>query len=321
MRENLSTSSNSFIALSTILCIALGLFGYFSSVYFELIVASILIVTVGLPHGATDLLLTKYLTGNSSISDTVSFLSKYLLVIFSYGVVWYLMPIVAFTVFIIISIYHFGQSNLNFIQTENRIIRGLAYVASGSFVILTPLCIHYDTAGAIIENMIGSTLLINDIAISALPRELFLINVWLIVFLFFNNWISKKDFLLQIIGISLLLLCFYWLPLIIGFTVYFVFWHSYGSMIDQIRFIKSKEDGFTWWQYYLNALPITIIAVLIIIGAFKINTILSTDLSIIEVFFVLLSMFTLPHILLIEQLYAQVKASLTTLRVVVSTSN
>jgi Brp/Blh family beta-carotene 15,15'-monooxygenase len=318
MRKNLNISSNGFIALSTMLCVALGLFGYFSSESFELIVASILIIAIGLPHGATDLLLTKYLTGNSSISDTVRFLSKYLLVISSYGVVWYLFPTVAFTVFIVISIYHFGQSNLNFIQTESRIIRGLSYIASGSFVILTPLCIHYDTAGTIVENMIGSSLLLDTDTISALPRQLFIVNVWLAVFLFFNDWISKKDFVLQLIGISLLLLSFYWLPLIIGFTVYFVFWHSYGSMIDQIRFIKSKDDSFTWWRYYLNALPITIIAVLMIIGALKINTVLSTDLSIVEVFFVLLSMFTLPHILLIEQLYAQFKESFKTHRVAVS---
>lgn len=290
----------------TIVFIVCGMFGFFESSIVEIVVAAILIITVGLPHGATDLLLVQYLSTDKYQQSVKQTLIQYLGLIGFYGTIWFLLPQLAFLLFIIISIYHFGQSNYNFIQVENKAIRTIIYMVSGSFVLLTPLCIHHEIAIPIIETISGTTTYsFNTMIAETLPRELFLINLWLLIFLFFDKWITTEVFIYQLISISLLLFCYCYLPLILGFTIYFVFWHSYGSMIDQIEYIRTKKEDFTWWKYYQNALPITFLAVVMIAVSYWINVTWAINFSIIELFFILLSLITLPHILLIEQLYAR----------------
>jgi len=297
--------SNILTIGTTIAFIVCGMFGLFDSPIIEIVVAAILIVTIGLPHGATDLLLVQYLSKDKYQVSIKQTLIQYLGLIGFYGLIWFLLPKIAFLLFIIISIYHFGQSNYNFIQVENKIIRTIIYLISGSFVLLTPLCIHHEIAVPIIETISGTTAYsFNAGIVETLPRELFLINLWVLIFLFFNNWIKSEAFVYQLISISLLLFCFYYLPLMLAFTVYFVFWHSYSSMIDQIEYIRTKKEDFTWLKYYQNALPITLLAVILIGAGYWVNVTWSINFSIVELFFIMLSLLTLPHILLIEQLYS-----------------
>lgn len=297
--------SNILIIGITSIFIICGMFGVFSSTTVELIVAGILIIIIGLPHGATDLLLVQYLSTDKYKPNLKQTLTQYLGIIGFYGLIWFLLPQLAFLLFIIISIYHFGQSNFNFIQVESKIIRTISYLISGSFVLLTPLYIHHEMAIPIIETISGTTAFSFDLATAQiLPIDLFLINIWLLIFLFLNEWIGVEELVKQLVSISLLMLCYSYLPLILGFTVYFVFWHSYGSMIDQVEYIRTKKESFTWLKYYLNALPITFLAVVLIAIGYWVNITWSINFSIVELFFIMLSLLTLPHILLIEQLYA-----------------
>lgn len=294
---------------ATVAFVICGAFGLFDSSVIEIIVAAILIVAIGLPHGATDLLLVKYLSTDRYNEQSVSqALLHYISLIALYGLIWYFMPELAFVLFIIISIYHFGQSNYTFLQVESKLTRTVGYIASGSFVLLTPLCIHHEIAIPIIETISGTTAFsFSATTAETLTRALFLTNIWLLIFLYLNNWITSETLAYQLVSIVLLLLCYWFLPLILGFTIYFVFWHSLHSMVDQIDYIRTKENDFTWLKYYKNALPITLLAVVLIAGGYWINITWSINFSIIEVFFVMLSLMTLPHIILIEQLYANFK--------------
>lgn len=297
--------SNILITIVTIAFIFCGMFGVFDSSIVELTVAAILITIVGLPHGATDLLLVKYLSTDKYKHSVKRTLIQYLGLIGLYGLVWFLFPQLAFLLFIVISIYHFGQSNYHSIQINSKAIRTISYLISGSFVLLTPLCIHHEIAIPIIETISGTTAFsVDAITAQVLTKDLFLVNLWVLVFLLINEWISAEEFVYQLISTSLLMFCFHYLPLILGFTVYFVFWHSYGSMVEQIEYIRTKNESFTWSKYYGNALPITFLAIVLIGTCYWINITWSINFSIIELFFIMLSLLTLPHILLIEQLYS-----------------
>jgi Brp/Blh family beta-carotene 15,15'-monooxygenase len=175
---------------------------------------------------------------------------------------------------------------------------------------LTPLIIHFELTMNIIEGMTGiSSLPIDYKVISSLPRSLFIINIWVLFYFFSKQRISKKDLLLQILNVILLLFAFYYLPLIMGFTLYFVFYHAYGSMLDQMTFLKQQELNFLWKMYFKNALPTTLLAIGFIITCFVVNDYFDFGYSIIQMFFVILSLFTLPHILLIEQVFSQTKVT------------
>jgi len=277
---------------------------WFDSMFMELVVAGILIFMIGLPHGATDLLLFKYLKEEPQKVNYTKFLIGYLGLIAVYGIIWVLFPKLAFGLFLLISIYHFGQSNLSFIKIENNGIRLFLYFLSGSFVILTPLSIYFETTMNVVQGITGiNSLSIDYPIIKLLPLTLLILNIGALFYFFSENYINKKALILQLVGLALLMLAFYALPLILGFTVYFVFWHSFGSMIDQVKFIRKKSVNFSWLSYFKNALPFTIIAILFIVFCFLGNHYFELGFTIVQIFFVILSLFTLPHIILVEQIY------------------
>jgi Brp/Blh family beta-carotene 15,15'-monooxygenase len=305
MKEEISISSNLFICIATIICSLGGLMNWFDSMSIELVVAAILILTIGLPHGATDLLLFRHLKDEPQKVNYTKFSIGYLSLIAIYGVIWVLFPKLAFSLFLLISIYHFGQSNLSFIKIKNSGVRFFLYFLSGSFVILTPLSIYFETTMNVVQGITGiSSLSISHSIIKLLPRTLLILNIWVLFYFFSKNYINKKALILQLIGLALLMVAFYALPLILGFTVYFVFWHSFGSMIDQVKFIRKKSVNFSWLSYFRNALPSTIIAIFFIAFCFLGNNYFELGFTIVQIFFVILSLFTLPHSILVEQIYA-----------------
>lgn len=315
MKMQLNLKSNVFIFIATISCIIGGLMNWFDTILVEMIFSASLIVIIGLPHGATDLLLFEYLVDEEDTKGYLKFLTVYLGLIAIYGLIWFLFPKFALLAFILISVYHFGQSNWNFIKMDNQIIKSLMYCLSGSFVLLIPLCIHHDLTFDVIKGITGITVLsVNNELILSLPRALFILNIWALFYFYSKEWLSKKALLLQVSNLILLMFAFYSLPLILGFTVYFVFWHSFGSMIDQLDFIKRKEVSFTWLQYFKNALPTTIIAILFIISCVGLNIHFELGFTLVQIFFVILSLFTLPHILLIEQIYGNEKVEIPEVR-------
>ncbi len=78
-------------------------------------IAIILIVGIGIPHGATDHLVFKYLSEyNSCTACQIRFYLIYIFYALVYAIFWYLFPCFSPVTFIIISIYH-----LELISKEN----------------------------------------------------------------------------------------------------------------------------------------------------------------------------------------------------------
>jgi Brp/Blh family beta-carotene 15,15'-monooxygenase len=87
----------------------------------------------------------------------VIFLAGYLGIVASYALLWYLSASVALLLFLVISAYHFGQSNLEHIHLpESSVFRLSAYVVSGIFVIFLPIIMHYGEAALILNSMLGA---------------------------------------------------------------------------------------------------------------------------------------------------------------------
>jgi len=73
---------------------------------FKMLIFSLILL--GVPHGALDLYIEKKNISNEfSKSDKVLF--KYLLNIIVYALLWYISPIAALVIFILITAYHFGE--------------------------------------------------------------------------------------------------------------------------------------------------------------------------------------------------------------------
>jgi beta-carotene 15,15'-dioxygenase len=278
----------------------------------SLIIALVLIVFIGIPHGANDHLLFFNLI-NRRIDEknhkSNLFFGSYIGLILLYVVCWYLFPTFSLGLFILISIYHFGQSNLYTSPIESKFIKLISIFLSGSFVLLTPIFAHIETALPVIQTLAKNPSLItlpeeigNKLSISV---GILMIIHWVILMLTKN--INLKNGLQEIINTSLLFGLFYYSPLWIGFAIYFTLWHAIPSIEDQINFFKTSRANYNLGKYIRDIFPFSLIALLGLYLAFQFSGNYISVNQGIALLFSFIAVITLPHMILMGLLYQHVE--------------
>jgi Brp/Blh family beta-carotene 15,15'-monooxygenase len=92
-----------------------------------------LILLLGIPHGAIDNIL--FLENNNT--RPLYFYAAYLTAIAMNGVIWFIAPVLSMLGFLLLSAYHFGQSQLGQYRLHQRIAAPLIQLSWGLTVILT----------------------------------------------------------------------------------------------------------------------------------------------------------------------------------------
>ena len=81
-----------------------------SNPYFDYAFTFIFMFLLGIPHGAGDHLLIQKQKKDQGLSfSLLRFMGSYLAVMLLYGLMWYYFPKISFVIFILISIFHFGE--------------------------------------------------------------------------------------------------------------------------------------------------------------------------------------------------------------------
>ncbi|MEQ8704812.1 MAG: Brp/Blh family beta-carotene 15,15'-dioxygenase [Phaeodactylibacter sp.] len=296
------------IAFAAVL-ISLLIPGWLSNV--QLIIALGMILLIGIPHGATDYLifqqLSRPLWGSRELTR---FYVNYILLMAGFALLWWLFPVVALLVFLGISIYHFGQSNWNYVAFESKAEGAGTHLLWGSFVLFVPILWHYEAAAPIISNIMSAPApYITEPWREAVSIVLLVLNLWLCVYYYVQSRITRKEFMDEVVNLFALALLLINLPLLLGFAIYFVCWHSLSSMMDQIRFFRRQVRSYSISQYIRNALPLSLAAIgsLAIFALVQIKMDISLNIGMV---FVFISVVTLPHMILIDQLYQEGDPSL-----------
>lgn len=267
----------------------------------ELIFAFALILLIGIPHGATDYLLVVNMR-NNSIDKLKSwkFILSYLAIMAVYALLWYLFKSFAFALFILISAYHFGEA-----QLVNSGLQGMTARLSHLLWGFTVLIILFS------PHMIEMKSLVVPYLIS--PSEfhffesnyLYILAVLVICTLSLLYTGSKKQLLVESANLMLLFIIAYNTSLLLGFAIFFTFWHSYDATLFQVLKLKRKENNFSIVKWLKAAAPYTILSwmgiVTIVLGCYY----LEINMPSITLFFVLVSLITLPHVLVMSRFYAQ----------------
>lgn len=264
-----------------------------------------MMLMLGLPHGATDHGLFDLLVKDKSTNKGVSFYLAYLMVIGAYGLVWFLLPMVAFGIFIFMSVYHFGQSNWADIKYESATQARLHYVLWGAGILLTPIILHGGEASAIVATMTEYTIPPPSTEfVQLIIGGLASLNVLVLMIYYFQGLLTTRRLAKELLAYGVLILMFLTNTLLLGFTVYFVFWHSLTSARDQLRFFQRRLSPSARKQLFGEI-------ALVVIGALAFCLIVwlgpgpeaALRPGVIGGVFVFISLVTLPHMLLVEQLY------------------
>jgi Brp/Blh family beta-carotene 15,15'-monooxygenase len=279
------------IALQLILIVVVYLFSF--AVDVQAIFCGILLCTVGIPHGSNDHL---YRTDKSNFG-MIKFLGIYLGTMFLYLGLWWIAPLLALILFFVISFHHFGQSNF-----ENDAINYLPSWLWGIWVLVFPVLLHWNEAVGIFGQMLSSDNLVTP-TVFAEPPTIADFNwpmaamITLGVFYFLSLIIYERQNIVHYIVQFVLITIWYLVtPLLSGFIIFFCLWHALQSMRHQAMYFKQSTGG-TLMEFLKAMLPFSLLALI----SFAVY-VYFRGFQIAEAF-ILLSMITLPHVLVMHRLY------------------
>jgi Brp/Blh family beta-carotene 15,15'-monooxygenase len=243
----------------------------------------IILVTIGIPHGAIDHLLVNPKIGKNEL---IKFITKYLIIIAAYILVWYFLPKTALLLFILMSAYHFGQSH--FIRQKVDKFKSISYFMLGVFYLCVIFWGDYETTATIL----GNTVNIENWEYlgSFIIPTLFLLNTALLLFV-------QKDKKIKV-WVEMIILgpILYAVPLLLGFILYFGFWHALPSMLVEYKTLKHHFTGNKILSFISSLLPfslISLVGIALILGVFS-NRMEEEEL--IMMFFILVALISAPHI-------------------------
>ncbi|MFM9837507.1 MAG: Brp/Blh family beta-carotene 15,15'-dioxygenase [Cyclobacteriaceae bacterium] len=279
------------IALQLILIVIVYWFSF--AVEVQAIFCGILLCTVGIPHGSNDHLYRP----DKSIMGMFKFLSIYLGTMLLYLGLWWIAPLLALILFFVISFHHFGQSNF-----ENESLRYLPSWLWGMWVLVFPVLLHLKEATGIFQQMLASNNLSTSSSFveqSSLADFNWPIMVMIIlgaIYLVSLIVYERQSFFHYFIQFGLITLWYFVTPLLFGFIIFFCLWHALQSMRHQAMYFKQSAGG-TLLEFLKAMLPFSLLA-LLSFGVY----VYFRGFQIAEAF-ILLSMITLPHVLVMHRLY------------------
>jgi beta-carotene 15,15'-dioxygenase len=269
------------------------------------------ILLLGVPHGAADLLVaTQHATDEKKSFSTFYFLVNYLARLLVFGAILWFFPLIGNFMFIFFAAYHFGETDLYKFDTKTFV--GKIFVISYGMLILSVILInHFEEVKPIFQMFKAGETHINLINWIDTHRQLIMISC-LAFFLFCTViYFSKKsnafnqDFLIQLIPILFIL---YKLPMVLGFTFYFIVWHSIISLNNIVNYLR-KDGMFSFVHIakqigFYSVLAIVGIVLFGFTGLMWIN-----NNATMGYVFLGLAVLTAPHMQVMHEMYCSIRAS------------
>lgn len=266
-------------------------------------IALFLVISIGILHGANDILLIQK---TNFISKSNKFLSEiiYTLIVLFAIAVFYFIPFYALIFFILFSAYHFGEQHLSNFYLLNRLKLLKA--------------IHHFLFGLTILGMlfwfkpIVTNQVVFDLAHFEVPiiwyQYIFIVSlicsiVVASLLLFFKAY-QLAALSAEYIMLLLYALVFYFSPLLFGFAIYFALWHSLPSLSDQIEFVYKVNflEGFK--RYFKDAAMYWLVSVI----GFAVFLYFFYETKLFYSFlFTFIAAITFPHVIVMGKMFNYLK--------------
>jgi len=285
--------------------IGLWITSYFSG-NLEIFFGFMLIFSFGILHGSNDILLIESLSTSRTKYPFVKILVTYLIIVLAAVVVFYFVPLIGLTLFIVFSAFHFGEQHWEHrnLQVANWLLNSF-YTIYGMFILLLLFIVNtsevIEVVSSITDYDLSEALVTYSFIVIATTFGL------LVVYLFlkskpFKDLIFKELFYLLVFGILFKASTLIW-----GFTIYFIFWHSIPSLFEQVSFIYGDYNKKTILKYCKSALPYWVIS---LIGIAIVYYIFKDQKLFYAIFFSFIAAVTFPHSIIINRMFKQKKTQL-----------
>jgi len=302
-----SVQLNRLVVTASLLLIGIALFfpNLLNQLTLPILLLSVFII--GIPHGAIDHIMATELYGlKNSLKDHLLFYTSYLFIMLIIAVLWIYAPVAGMILFLLISIYHFGQADMeDFLNSSAP--NYLWYILRG--VLIIGLIVFSDPSTT--YPIISEAMRIDPIAFEEfMPDASLSVLILLTLYSAFVLWgILQSHFQqnLRFVADSVLLtgLIIITGPLI-GFAIYFALWHSIGHVNEMKEFFETKRKSLSFFEFCKKATPFTLVSLFGLLMLYGINQFLLLEGEFITLMFILISVLTLPHLFIADKMYRQV---------------
>lgn len=300
-------SKSNFLFLAILLCLV--------SIHFttdwltfnvQLLISVVSISILGIPHGAIDHIIYR----KKNNVGALKFYSCYLGLMLIYLLIWVILPKLSMAGFMILSAFHFGQSQFYKYTTVNNFLKIIIYFTWGFSLLSGLIVLNINEIIQITDQNKDLSIFISESNLYFYKKIYFISNI-AFLFLCFILAVSKKmsevDILKEISILILIQLSFYFLPVLIGFTVYFCTLHAVQVMTDEFDFLKKKMAVFTGFEFVKLLLPYTLLSIFGIVFLVLLVSFQIISVSITLLIFIIISILTLPHSLVMDNFYSRDK--------------
>ncbi|TVQ08616.1 MAG: hypothetical protein EA361_16330 [Bacteroidetes bacterium] len=262
------------------------------------------VLLVGIPHGAIDHLVEeKYHAIQKKSFSLGRFLLKYVLQILAYGLLWLIMPALSLLLFLLISAWHFGESDMQ--PAPRHSLWKVNQLLLGSLVLFYILMREPAFTGDLIYRITRESNLTQAIWAWAASNAGWLYGVSAF-FLVLTGYFAQRAEPLQWqqskwISFLLIMALIYFLPLLPAFALYFGGWHSLNTFGHMSGFLDNKK---TIWQLWKAALPFTLLAIFFLAVIAYVWSTLFSHIDPLPILFIFIAVITLPHLLVMNKMFS-----------------
>lgn len=290
------------LLLGTLLAIAHGLTSVADWVDISFFL--VLVVGIGIPHGAVDHLIEqRSAEKRGQAFSVIRFLIGYLLMMLGYATLWYFFPALSFGIFLLLSAWHFGESDLQ--PAPSHPFWRLSQILLGALILFFILM----RAPALTAEVIGSITLQHPATLGLWQwlSEHASLTFGLLILMILASGIAAqikapvKFRAGQWLYWLLLLSVIYFLPVLPAFALYFGGWHALNTFGQMADFLGKDHSVWSLWK---AAFPFTLAAAIgsLVLGAIWLISFSEADP--IPVLFIFIAVITLPHLLVMHRMFA-----------------
>jgi Brp/Blh family beta-carotene 15,15'-monooxygenase len=267
----------------------------YSSLFFIFI-----LLTVGIPHGSLDHLIYFKKTGDTA--NSLIFYSKYITLIILVGICWFIFPLLSFLIFLLISGFHFGQSQLYQFNVGKN-LHFIYHLSWGTFLLSIIILFNIRECFNIFNSLewLKTQWMTKEFffSSSAISGTTFLV---IHTYLFLKKNITTEQYFFELMVLGLLILMSLTTNAVFTFSVYFGLWHSLRSLILEYHTIKPNEN-YTWLYFLKDVSPYSLIGIAFLASTYLLSVELNLGISIYMIFIIIISMLTVPHLIIMDKLY------------------
>ena len=268
---------------------------------FQIIGSTVLLLAIGIPHGTLDHLLTfeKQETNKSK------FYLFYIGSILLYLLAWVFSPSLSIISFVLVSAFHFGETQLHVFFDKKRKLQKIIYMNWGLSIIFTLIFYNIFELSKITVSFEDTQVFI-DLYEYKVIKLIFIVSNMLSVlslgYMFVKGYLAYQKLLSELFFITIIHLTAFLFPIVICFTLYFIVLHSLPSIVHQFSFFKKLKEKFSVLDLIKLMAPYSILSLTMSFVVIALSYYNIIPISIPLVSLVIISVITLPHTMVMYNL-------------------